>query len=43
MKNEGVWTELEIKIWLLRESWRKGWRQIDKIKKNRFFYEMVYS
>ena len=25
------------------QSWTKGWRQIDKIKQNRFFYGMVYS
>ena len=25
------------------QSWTKGWRQIDKIKQNRFSYEMVYS
>ena len=25
------------------QSWTKGWRQIDKIRQNRFFYGMVYS
>ena len=25
------------------QSWTKGWRQIDKIKQNRFFYGMFYS
>ena len=24
-------------------SWARGWRQIDEIKQNRFFYGMVYS
>ena len=27
--------------WL--QSWTKGWRQIDEIKQNRFFYGMFYS
>ena len=25
------------------QSWKKGWRQIHKIKQNRFFYGMFYS
>ena len=31
--------------WLLLsvQSWTKGWRQIHKIKQNRFFYGMFYS
>ena len=25
------------------QSWTKGWREIHKIKQNRFFYGMLYS
>ena len=25
------------------QSWTKGWRQIHKIKQNKFFYGMFYS
>ena len=32
-----------MKICFLRESWTKVWKQIHKIKQNRFFYGMFYS
>ena len=28
---------------LNKQSWTKGWKQIEKIKKTRFFYGMFYS
>ena len=43
MENQGFWKELEIKICFLRQCWREGWRQVDEIKRNRFFCGMVYG
>ena len=43
MQNQRVWTQLEIKICFLRQSWTKSWRKIDEVKQNRFLYRMVYS
>ena len=36
------WLEISITCWM-PQSWTKGWRQIDEIKQNRFFYGMFYS
>ena len=40
MWNQGVWTEFEMKtcFCFFRQSWAKGCRQIQKIKRNSFFY-----
>ena len=32
-----------MEIRFLRQSWPKGWRQLHKIKRNRFFYGILYS
>ena len=39
IKNKIVRTARNLEL----QSWTKGWRKIDEIKQNRFFFGMVYS
>ena len=38
MYSQGIWSELEMKIRSLRQSWTKGCRQIHQIKQNGFLF-----
>ena len=37
MQNQGVWTELEMKICFFRQSWTKSCKQIHEIKQKQVF------